>query len=268
MSFEYWYMLPIAICVTTTASASGFSGGVLFQPIYNIFLNAPMVYAVATGVATETIGMTSGAARYLYYKMIDLPIAFTIIMLTIPGIILGSHALSIINDSLLKFALGFIVLSIATVQLISAVQNTLGTRESVPIEDIYPYMPYPTIAGFFSATTGTGIAEMAQPLLEKNLKLKTKKANATAIFANAVGDWIITILNIQAGFISWEIWIFAGTGAFIGGQIGPYISRYLPDRLLKVIFSICIIIIGTFYIIQGIEWMTGKTIISGLFRNT
>ena len=92
MSFEYWYMFPVAVVVAILANSSGFSGGVLFQPIYNLFLNIPIQNAVATGIATETIGMTSGAIRYIYYKMIELPLGFTMVMLTIPGVVLGNHA--------------------------------------------------------------------------------------------------------------------------------------------------------------------------------
>jgi uncharacterized membrane protein YfcA len=267
MSFEYWFMFPIAIVVAIIANASGFSGGVLFQPIYNIFLHVPIQNSVATGVATETVGMTSGVIRYLYYRMVDLPIGFTLLMLTIPGIVLGSHALTIIPGDLLKFVLGFIIIFLATVQLVNAVQKAFGTKDSIPVEDIYPYMAVPPLGGFFSATTGTGICEMMQPLLEKGLGLKTKKANATAIMVEAIGDWIITILNIQAGFIMWEIWIFSGTGVIIGGQIGPWLSRYLPERLLKIVFSLCVITVGVFYIIKGIEWMSGKSIIEGTFMD-
>jgi uncharacterized membrane protein YfcA len=56
-------MFPVAVVVAILANSSGFSGGVLFQPIYNLFLNIPIQNAVATGIATETIGMTSGAFR-------------------------------------------------------------------------------------------------------------------------------------------------------------------------------------------------------------
>ena len=128
-------------------------------------------------------------------------------------------------------------------------------------------MAIPPIGGFFSATTGTGMCEISQPLLEKGLGLETKKANATAIMVEAIGDWIITILNLHAGFIMWEIWIFSGTGVIIGGQIGPWLSRYLPSRLLKIVFSICVITVGVFYITKGIEWMTGLSIIKGTFMD-
>lgn len=255
MSFEYWYMFPVAVVVAVLANSSGFSGGVLFQPIYNLFLNIPIHNAVATGIATETAGMTSGAARYIYYKMVDLPIAFTMIMLTIPGVVLGNHALIVINGDLLKFILGFIIILIATMQFTHAVQKTFGRRDSVPVEDIYPYMWIPPFSGFFSAATGTGVCEISQPLLEKGLNLKTKRANATAIMIEATADWVITILNIHAGFIMWELWIFTGTGVIVGGQIGPYISRFLPERLIKIIFSIAIVIIGLFYVYKGYLWL-------------
>ncbi len=255
MSFEYFYMFPVGIVIAVLANSSGFSGGVLFQPIYNIFLNIPMQNAVATGIATETIGMTSGAIRYLWYRMVELPIGFTMIMLTIPGIVAGNHALMIFDADFLKLILGFIILGVATMQLVNAFRGSFGKRENIPIEDIYRFMAVPPIAGFFSATTGTGICELAQPLLEKGLNMKTKRANATAILIEATSDWIITILNLHAGLILWEIWIFSGTGVIIGGQIGPYISRYLPDKIVKILFSSAVVIIGIFYIYQGINWL-------------
>ncbi|MFH0977316.1 MAG: sulfite exporter TauE/SafE family protein [Spirochaetota bacterium] len=255
MTFEYWFMLPISICVAILANSSGFSGGVLFQPIYNLVLNIPIPNAIATGIATETVGMTSGAIRYIMFKMVELPIGFTMIMLTIPGVIIGNYALLIVNENLLKLILGVIIFGVATMQLINAFKRSFGKKENIPIEDIYGYMWVPPLGGFFSATTGTGICELAQPVLEKGLNVKTKRANATAILVEAIGDWAITILNLHAGLIIWEIWIFAGVGVIIGGQIGPYVSRYLPDRVVKIIFSISVVIIGVFYIFKSIKWL-------------
>ncbi len=255
MSFEYWYMFPVSIVIAILANSSGFSGGVLFQPIYNLFMNIPIQNAVATGIATETVGMTSGAIRYLVYRMTELPIFFTMIMLTIPGVVVGNHALMVVNADLLKLILGVIILGIATMQLFNAIRKTFGTRENIPIEDIYRFMWAPPLGGFFSATTGTGICEIAQPVLEKGLGIKTKRANATAILLEATADWVITILNLHAGLILWELWIFTGAGVIIGGQIGPYISKFLPDRIVKVVFSLAVVVIGIFYIVMGVKWL-------------
>ncbi len=255
MTFEYWYMFPVAVVIAILANSSGFSGGVLFQPIFNLFLQLPIQTSVATGIATETVGMTSGAIRYIYYKMVELPLGFTMLMLAIPGVVLGNHALIVISGDLLKFILGFIILFVASMQFVNAMRRSFGKRDNVPVEDIYPFMWIPPISGFFSAATGTGVCEMSQPLLEKGMNLKTKRANATAILIEASADWVITILNLQAGMILWKLWIFTGAGVIIGGQIGPYLSRFLPERLIKIIFSVAVVIIGSFYIYKGIIWL-------------
>jgi hypothetical protein len=255
MSFDYWFMFPLAIFTSICANSSGFAGGILFQPIYNIFLNVPIQNAVATGIATETVGMTSGSIRYYFNKMIELNIAFVMIMLIIPGVVIGNYALQVLDKNVIKFILGGVMLFIATLQLISAAKKRFGTRNSVPVEDIYPFMWIPPLAGFFTASAGAGNAEILQPLLNNGLELKTKRANATAIFCEASADWIITILNLHAGLIRFDILMFTVPGVIIGSQIGAHVSKYLPDRLLKMVFSSAVIIVGCFYITHGIQWL-------------
>ena len=166
-----------------------------------------------------------------------------------------SSDLLVINGNLLKLVLGIIIVFIASMQFINALRKFYGTKENIPVEDIYPFMWIPPIGGFFSASTGTGVCELSQPLLEKGLNVKTKRANATAILVEATADWIITILNLQAGLIMWELWIFTGSGVLIGGQIGPYVARFLPVRLIKIVFSVSVIIIGIFYLYKGYQWI-------------
>ena len=265
---EYWYMFPIAVVIAIICNSSGFSGGVLFQPIYYFVMRGQPIagtdavfsirHAVATGIATETVGMTSGALRYIWYKMAELPIGFTMILLTIPGVVIGNHAMLVVNENVLKLVLGIVMLVLASIQLFSAVKNYFGTRENLSVEDIYGYMWVPPLGGFFSSSTGTGICELSQPVLEKGLKLKTKKANATAILIEATADWVITILNLQAGFIVPYLWLCTGTGVIIGGQIGPYLSRFLPERLLKIVFSIGILVIGVFCFLYRVDFPDAK----------
>ncbi|MFM9086679.1 MAG: hypothetical protein ACKOPT_00760 [Cyanobium sp.] len=64
MTWHYWYLFPIAIAVCILATASGFSGSVLFQPVFYFILKVPLAQSIATGIATETIGMTNGALTY------------------------------------------------------------------------------------------------------------------------------------------------------------------------------------------------------------
>ena len=99
-----------------------------------------------------------------------------------------------------------------------------------------------------SAATGTVVAEIHQPMFEHDAGLATKKANASAILIEALGNWFITLLNIKFGNINYEILIFSASGVLIGGQIGPLVSNYVSDRILKVIFGISVSCIGLIYI--------------------
>lgn len=252
---EFWFMFPVALIIAILANSSGFSGGVLFQPIMNLFLNVPIAGSVATGIASETVGMTSGAVRYFWQGKVERSVGLVLIMLVIPGVVIGNHTLVIIDANILRFFLGFVIIIIAYIQLFSVAKSLYGKRMNIPVEDIFPYMWLPTVAGFFSATTGTGICETTQPLLERGLELDTRRANATAIWVEAMGDWIITILNLQTGLINWHLLLFTGTGVIIGGQIGPYVAKYMPEKLLKIVFSVSIIVIGVFYVIKGGAWI-------------
>lgn len=254
---SYWFMFPIAVVVAILANSSGFSGGVLFQPLYNIFMHIPVQNSVATGIATETVGMLSGAIRYFMQDKIERAVGVILVMLVIPGVVVGQHILTIIHPDLLRFLLGIVILILAFMQLVSVARNRYGKRKDIPVEDVYPFMWAPVLGGFFSATTGTGMCEISQPLLERGLDVQTKRANATAIWIEAMGDIIITILNLQAGMILWNILMFSGPGVIIGGQIGPVVAKYLPEKALKIIFSLAVIVIGCFYVYKGIVYIFG-----------
>ena len=62
MSFEYWFMFPVAILVATTAMASGVEGATFFTPIFLLVLGLPIEVAIGTGLITEVFGFASGAS--------------------------------------------------------------------------------------------------------------------------------------------------------------------------------------------------------------
>ena len=65
MSLEYWFMLPVAILVATTAMASGVEGATFFTPIFLLGLGLPIEVAIGTGLITEVFGFASVAVLML-----------------------------------------------------------------------------------------------------------------------------------------------------------------------------------------------------------
>ncbi|MCX6365163.1 MAG: sulfite exporter TauE/SafE family protein [Armatimonadetes bacterium] len=256
-SWDYWYVFPYAIFVAIVANASGFSGAVLFQPFFNFVLKLPIANSIATGVATETIGMSSGAARYFGMKKIDVAAVKTLLPATLLGVGLGLYLFVKVDRNILRLLVGLVVGGIAFYQFWRVGKGLFGERESADLGRLGKRRWVSIFAGLFSACTGTGVAEMSQPLLEQQGELATKRANATAIFLEALADWTITIVNLKLGNIRPEILIFSASGVLIGGQIGAALSPYLPDRILKSIFAVAILFIGGVYVVTALQKLLG-----------
>lgn len=53
MTFEFWFMLSIAIVIATTAMASGVEGATFFTPLFILALGLSPEIAIGTGLITE-----------------------------------------------------------------------------------------------------------------------------------------------------------------------------------------------------------------------
>lgn len=245
----------MVVCILCTSS--GFSGSILFQPLFYFFLKIPLSQSIATGIATETIGMTWGTINYITSKhkgkAIDYKAFRSIVPFTTLGVLAGIFLFIHAPMSLLRFIVGIIVASIALYQIWLAGENRLGRNKKANLVVLSkPYNRlYQFFSGTFSASTGTGVAEMSQPLLEEQAGLITLKANATAILLEACADWIITATNLQLGNLRFDILIFTVSGVLIGGVIGPRVARYLNPRIMKIVFGISVSTIGFVYIITS-----------------
>jgi uncharacterized membrane protein YfcA len=255
--WQYWYLFPVAVIVCILATASGFSGSVLFQPVFYFVLKIPLAQSIATGIATETIGMTNGALTYASMRDgktgIDRAALRSVVPYVIVGVVAGMLFFAYAPRPLLRMSVGIVIAMIAIVQIYLAGQNKLGTNTSADLKVLAKPRNriYQFLAGAFSASTGTGVAEMHQPLFEEQGGLTTLRANATAICIEAIADWCITITNIKMGNLRYDILLFTVAGVLVGGQIGPRIARFFPPRLTKVIFGVSVASIGAIYVITS-----------------
>ena len=256
-SFQYWYCFPLALIVCVICTSSGFSGSILFQPVFYFLIRVPLVQSIATGIATETIGMSWGAINYILAgnskSAIDLKAFRSVVPFTTVGVLLGISVFVYLPIPALRMLVGVVIASIALYQIWLAGENRLGLQKSASLDVLSrPFNRlYQILAGSFSAATGTGVAEMSQPLLEEKAGLLTMKANATAILLEACADWIITSANLRLGNIRFDILIFTVSGVLVGGVIGPRIAAYLNPRIAKTVFGVAVTSLGFVYIVTS-----------------
>lgn len=256
MSFHYWYVFPYAIFVCVMANVSGFSGSVLFQPFFNFVLGLPLVQSIATGIATETIGMSSGSIGHWRAKNgTDLKAVKHVLPFVFAGIISGLFIFVFLPKLYLRLLVGIVIFLIAAYQLYLVTKNETGYAEKANLKAMSSFRSriWQFFSGVGSASTGTGIAEMNQPMFEQVGGLKNKYANASAILIEALGDWLITFFNLHMGNLRFDVLIFSVAGVAIGGQIGPRITKYIHPAVGKAFFGISVCAIGLIYIVTSLQ---------------
>jgi uncharacterized membrane protein YfcA len=159
----------------------------------------------------------------------------------------------------LRMIVGLVVGGVAVHQLVRIARRRAGCRPEADLVVLRRCRWRSFLAGGCSACTGTGVAELHQPMFEHDGGLATRKANATAILVEALADWAITLANLSLGNVRFDILAFSASGVLIGAQVGAAVSARLPDRLLKTVFALCVLVISAVYIVTSLPVLIART---------
>ncbi len=96
------------------------------------------------------------------------------------------------------------------------------------------------INGFFAS--GGGIAAVL--ILEKFLKLETKKAHATAIAVILPLSLASLAVYGFKGYIDWPLVLKASVGGTLGAAVGAKLLERLPKKYIKICFGAVMVIAG------------------------
>lgn len=102
------------------------------------------------------------------------------------------------------------------------------------------------ISGLFTAGGGLIIV----PALLYTLKLEPKKARATSLFCILPMVLVTSIFYGQGNFIKWDIGLKCAIGGIIGGIIGAKLLNKLPEKYLKIAFTMFLIYAGVNMILK------------------
>ena len=93
------------------------------------------------------------------------------------------------------------------------------------------------ICGFFS--TGGGM--ILVPGFMYVLKKKPHISRATSVFCILPMVIMSSFFYYKNNYIDWNVSILCAVGGTIGGIIGAYLLKKIPDRLLKIVFTFFLI---------------------------
>lgn len=102
------------------------------------------------------------------------------------------------------------------------------------------------ISGFFS--TGGGL--ILVPAFLYLLNIDSLKARGTSVFCILPMVLTSSIFYYKGNFINWNVAILCGIGGAIGGYIGAKLLKKIPEKYLKIAFTIFLVYVSLKMIIK------------------
>ncbi|MDC3412082.1 sulfite exporter TauE/SafE family protein [Aquibacillus sp. 3ASR75-11] len=234
----------------------GAGGGFIFVPALLLFFDMEPAYAAGSGLVIVLINSLSGVYGYAKQKKINYRIGMNIVIGAVPGSLLGVWLLQLQpSDSKIFYwifatillALGiFLLIKNSPIQL----KIFLKTDSETPEKDIPPilkskwFVPLGLLMGVLSSYLGIGGGWLLVPILIYLFYLPTHQATATSIFTLSLYTTVGVISQLLYGSIDWPAVIWGGIGVFIGAQLGVYLSKKIPGKIVMQMLSALLIIIG------------------------
>ena len=82
------------------------------------------------------------------------------------------------------------------------------------------------------------------------LKMDSQKSRGTSVFCILPMVLTSSIFYYKGNFINWKVAILCGIGGAIGGYIGAKLLKKLPEKYLKIAFTIFLIYVSIKMIIK------------------
>ena len=100
------------------------------------------------------------------------------------------------------------------------------------------------LAGVVSGLFSTGGGLILVPAFMYLLNEESKKARGTAIFCILPMVVTSSFFYYKGNYIDWKIAILCAIGGTVGGYIGAKLLKKLPDKILRITFTIFIIYVA------------------------
>jgi len=253
--FDYSLFSFLGVLGAIFANSTGAGGGVIFIPMF-AQLNFTEQQAIATSFAIQCFGMTAGAITWSHHyhsqkrdlrlwqgfkRIITVTSSGATIALT--GVFVfqvPSPASLHLSFSWFSLLLGLFI--ILTVYLLKPHRE----RSQIYLLDYFALISIGLFGGALTAWLSVGVGELLVIYLLLR-RFDINMAVAAAVVVSAISVWA-AIGQVQQD-IYWQVLVFAGPGAVLGGVLAKTLVTHLSATRLKLFFSLWLLITGTLGIV-------------------
>jgi len=241
-------------CISTIAMAIGIGGGILWTPLLILVYDLPPAEAVATSLIIQVIGLASGSFAYLREGLVITRLSFVFFLAALPAVLLGSFFTISLQQDQVQLALGIMAMVLGVLFVSNQENSSTISNDVIPtIKDARSLIPIPAFTGLIMGFLSVGIGEWIIPALKNRLGLSMNRAVGTVVLMMFLLVLSAsTVHGLYSDNIHWQHFIWGAAGTVVGGQLGVYFAKKIPERLLKEAFIYLMTLIGIHLIFQSI----------------
>lgn len=259
----FWYLFPISILIASIAMMAGIGGAVLFSPLFMLVFGMDPVQALAAGLVIEVFGFSSGVFGYMREDSIDFRIVRKLIIVTLPGTILGVIIGRYIPGWMLKLMLACLLIYLSYQFLVKDKEclpkHPRFTRKKgrAPADMIGSSIKASNaVGGAILGMISSGLGEINEYNFLKKLKLPLHLASGTSVYLVATSAIVGVVIHgffiLREGFSPHilSLLLFAVPGVVTGAQVGVWLSSKIRTDMGKYV--------GTLFLLLGIITLLGS----------
>jgi len=286
---ETYVFIPplVSFVISFFTSMSGVSGAFLLLPFQMSVLGYTSPSVSATNLVFNIVAIPSGVYRYIKEGRMAWPLAWILILGTIPGVFIGYYirVLYLPEPRTFKLFVGCVLLYICyrlfrDVIRKKGIDKRLG-RSGLPSTAIVRSISFgltkteyefwgerfsfnttgvfffALIVGIIGGTYGIGGGSIIAPFLVTFFHLPVYTiagATLTSTFLTSIsGVTFYSLLPASTGLQKSPDWLLGflfGIGGFAGMYLGARFQRFVPQRFIKFLLGILILSVSLKYIIQ------------------
>ena len=243
----------ISLFSNTFSAISGGGAGLIQFPALILF-GMPYYKALASHkLATVALGI-GGSLRN--YKSLgnDLFIALQILIIGLPGVIIGSSIVEYISEKYLYLFLGVISILLAFYSFLKPDLGLSSVSHKLNLIHKIRFLIFIFIIGILNGSISSGTGLLVTILLIKTYKMDFLRAISLTFFTVGI-FWNFTgaVFLSKIGSIPSKILILLIIGSFIGGYFGAHLSKLKGNILIKKTFTTVCILVGISLLIKSIK---------------
>jgi len=276
----------VAFCVSFLTSMGGISGAVLLLPFQMSILHFTSPSVSPTNLIFNLVATPSGIYRYIKEGRMVWPLAWVLIIGTLPGIFIGAilRVKYLHDPGTFKVFAGLVLLCLGLRLFYDAIGNKPNLTSSIPpdtgikitklsIEEVeYEFcrerltfncpilFAFAFAIGIIGGAYGIGGGAIIAPFLVTSFALPVHTIAGAALMSTFVtslaGVFFYNFLGkiyAHPGLVitpDWLLGILFGFGGGLGMYWGARSQKFIPEKIIKAILGVVVLFLSVQYIIQ------------------